>query len=161
MHYAVENFNADVYALDHESNDAFVTIGNWSESYSACSAESFSRCRLAQYNTADNVFPQDRPPHAMDAPPVVVKIAAYFKPMGDDGLPDPFMIQHLAAFMMAVREINNKTDGVSDDLLPNTEIVFTLKSPSGLIGAEVAVDETMNYDFAHTGKLSHRHALCF
>jgi hypothetical protein len=65
------------------------------------------------------------------------------------------MIQHLAAFMLAVREINDKADGISDDLLPNTNIVFTLKQPSGLNGVEVAVEETLISDFSDTGTCFH------
>ena len=110
-------------------------------------------CLPASYNTADNSVPLDHTPHYTDEPQEVIKIAAYFKPLGDDGEPDPFMIQHLAAFVMAVNEINDKSDGVADDLLPNTDIVFALKSPTGLIGVEVAIDETLYHDFSTTGWL--------
>ena len=35
--------------------------------------------------------------------------------------------QHLAAFVMAIREVNNKSDGIFDWLLPNTEIIFSVQ----------------------------------
>ena len=153
MQYALQNFNSDVYAQDPSSSGAFVVIGNWSldQGYSDCDVSTYSACYSAEYNTLDNISPDDKSPHYTDEPPEVIKIAAYIKPLDDNGDPDPFMVQHLAAFLMAVREINNKSDGIADDLLPNTELVFVLKSPSGLIGTEVAVHETLTHDFSSTG----------
>ena len=38
-------------------------------------------------------------------------------------------VQRKAAFLMAINEINNKTDGIADDLLPNHTInIFVLNS---------------------------------
>ena len=34
-------------------------------------------------------------------------------------------VRRFTAFVQAIREINNKSDGIADDLLPNTHIVFT------------------------------------
>lgn len=39
--------------------------------------------------------------------------------------------QYLAAFLMAVREINNKTDGIYDDVLVNTTIKFAVRDTRG------------------------------
>lgn len=39
--------------------------------------------------------------------------------------------QYLAAFLMAVREINNKTDGIYDDVLANTTIKFAVRDTRG------------------------------
>ncbi len=39
--------------------------------------------------------------------------------------------QYLAAFLMAVREINNKTDGLYDDVLANTTIKFAVRDTRG------------------------------
>lgn len=39
--------------------------------------------------------------------------------------------QCLAAFLMAVRAINNKTDGLYDDILPNTTLKFAIRSSDG------------------------------
>jgi hypothetical protein len=153
MHYSLENFNEEMYAPN--SSNAFVIIGNWSDSvYSDCDLTRFSGCKTAIYNTADNSVPVDVPPHSNDSAPAVIKIAAYVNLLDENGLPDEFMIQHLAAFLMALREINDKTDGIHDDLLPNTEIVFCLKQPNGLIGLEIAVAETLHSDFSDTGTIN-------
>jgi len=40
-------------------------------------------------------------------------------------------IQYLAAFLMAVKDINDKTDGIRDDLLPKTKIKFAVRSSTG------------------------------
>lgn len=40
-------------------------------------------------------------------------------------------IQYLAAFLMALREINNKHDGYYDDLLPRTKIVASIRISKG------------------------------
>jgi hypothetical protein len=86
--YALQNFDETVYALDSASNDAFGTIGNWSDGlYSDCDVSTFSGCKAVKYNTKDNSLPLDHSPHSTDHVPDVVKIAAYFKTLGDDGLP--------------------------------------------------------------------------
>ena len=46
----------------------------------------------------------------------------------------------LGAFLMAIDEINNKTDGIADDLLPKTRLDFVLRDSrrdnlAALIGA--------------------------
>eukprot|EP01041_Mallomonas_annulata_P013776 gene13776-29293_t len=37
--------------------------------------------------------------------------------------------QAIAATIMAIREINNKTDGIADDILPNTILKLAFRSP--------------------------------
>jgi hypothetical protein len=49
-----------------------------------------------------------------------VAIGGLFAPVSADGVWDVDQAQHLAAFVMAVNDINNKTDGIFDDILPNT-----------------------------------------
>ena len=54
--------------------------------------------------------------------------------------------RRFAAFVQAIREINNKTDGVADDLLPHTQLRFTHRDSkrdgaSAFVGArELALD---------------------
>jgi len=36
---------------------------------------------------------------------------------------------YIAAMIMAIREINNHTDGINDELLPNTVVKFALRAP--------------------------------
>lgn len=54
---------------------------------------------------------------------------------------DDDQVQYLAAFLMAVDEINNKTDGILDDVLPNHHINVIVRSAEGhALGAAEAVD---------------------
>eukprot|EP01041_Mallomonas_annulata_P018523 gene18523-37490_t len=60
----------------------------------------------------------------------------------------------IAAMMMAVKEINNKNDGVHDNLLPNTTIKFVLRTPTqdflqGLEAAQYIVNEAFEGEGAH------------
>lgn len=48
-----------------------------------------------------------------------------FSPYGDG-------MQTLASFLMAVREINDKTDGIADELLPYSQLVFAARNSRGL-----------------------------
>jgi ABC-type branched-subunit amino acid transport system substrate-binding protein len=66
------------------------------------------------------------PPYAFDRPPAVVKIGGLFTPFRKDGSLDVEQAECLQAFLMAINEINNKSDGVMDDLLPNTELVYAV-----------------------------------
>jgi hypothetical protein len=43
--------------------------------------------------------------------------------------------EHLAAFIMAINEINDKTDGLYDDVLPNTTLRFAVHSGNTMAGA--------------------------
>ena len=80
------------------------------------------------------------------------KIAGYFKLFDEHGYVDNYMVQRLAAFLMAVREINNKTDGVADDILPDTKLLVALESPDySLYGVEVAVADSLFAAFNDTG----------
>ena len=39
--------------------------------------------------------------------------------------------QHVAAFVMAVNELNNKNDGINDCILPQTQVEFALQEQPG------------------------------
>jgi hypothetical protein len=90
------------------------------------------------------------------------KVAGYFKLFDEHDNVDNDMVQRLAAFLMAIREINNKTDGIADDLLPDTELLVTLESPDySLYGVEVSVAESLFIDFEYTGEIINLYQLCF
>lgn len=40
-------------------------------------------------------------------------------------------VQYLAAFLMAVNDINNKNDGIHDELLPKTKLKYAVRSSTG------------------------------
>jgi hypothetical protein len=58
------------------------------------------------------------------AAPKEIHFAGFFAPLNASGYRDVKQLEHLAAFIMAINEINNKTDGVYDDLLPETLIIY-------------------------------------
>jgi hypothetical protein len=53
-----------------------------------------------------------------------VHIGGIFAPISPLGVLDRAQQEHLAAFVMAINEINDKTDGMYDDLLPNATLKF-------------------------------------
>jgi ABC-type branched-subunit amino acid transport system substrate-binding protein len=61
------------------------------------------------------------------AVPTEVHIGGLFAPINGDGDFTLAQAEHLAAFVMAVNEINDKTDGMYDDLLPNTNLTFAIR----------------------------------
>jgi hypothetical protein len=58
------------------------------------------------------------------APPSTLRIGGLFSIMDEQGNINLAGAQQQAAFLMAIRELNDKSDGVMDDILPNTEIKF-------------------------------------
>ena len=60
---------------------------------------------------------------ATSRPPVVLT-AGLFNTITQAGEFSVTQAEHLAAFAMAINEINNKTDGLWDDLLPATRLIF-------------------------------------
>jgi hypothetical protein len=81
------------------------------------------------------------------------KVAAYFKLFDENDNVDSAMVQRLAAFLMAVREINNKTDGIGDDILPDTKLLVALESPDdSIFGVEAALADSILTAFQNTGK---------
>ena len=60
--------------------------------------------------------------------PATARLGGLF-PMfhSDSTSPDAFGIPCFAAFRLALREINNKTDGVADELLPDTRLEFAYR----------------------------------
>jgi hypothetical protein len=68
------------------------------------------------------------------APPVI-GLGGLFAPFSPSGQRDLAQAEHLAAFIMAINEINDKTDGIYDDLLPNTHLTYNVQGESPLIGA--------------------------
>jgi hypothetical protein len=67
--------------------------------------------------------------------PSTAHIGGLFAPMTPSGHLDLAQAEHLAAFVMAVNDINNKNDGIYDNLLLGTELVHTIEGDSPLIGA--------------------------
>lgn len=64
---------------------------------------------------------------AITAAPATVMLGGLFPRFRIGGRKDGSGIERLAAFRMAIAEINNKTDGLADDLLPDTRIEFAVR----------------------------------
>ena len=86
---------------------------------------------------------------ATSTPPAVVRIGGLFPAFrtsshsfarSSDGP------NRLTAFLQAIREINDKSDGVADDLLPSTTLQFSIRdskldAPSSFVGARELVEK--------------------
>jgi ABC-type branched-subunit amino acid transport system substrate-binding protein len=80
-------------------------------------------CSDFEFNTADNTPPDGYPPYTQSTLPDILRVAGMFS-IYDENLARQEQIECLAAFVMAIKEVNNKADGIFDDLLPLTQIKF-------------------------------------
>lgn len=147
-HYKIMNFNADAYFLN--PNDSFVQVLVWSAENGVQPCDSVTDCADIIYSTVDNSMPSCYPPYTFAHPPSTIKIGGLFSPVDDFNHVDKVEAENLAAFLMAIREINNKTDGIADDLLPNTEIVFAVQTSRGFDGAVTSAEKLVG-SFYGTG----------
>jgi hypothetical protein len=69
----------------------------------------------------------------------VIGIGGLFAPNPTEGEWDVGQAEHLAAFVMAINEINDKNDGIFDDLLPTTKLVYTIQGPTGALETAAAM----------------------
>jgi hypothetical protein len=150
--YEVAIFDGAAYQTD-SSSDAFAYIGSWTteSGYQHCAGD----CVVTEvYNNIVNDAepPHQRGPYADDDS--VIKIAAFFDIFDADGNANSKSAQRLAAFLMAIRDLNDKSDGIYDDLLPNKKLVFSLHYPAAEpYGAiESAVEASLHADFGQTGE---------
>jgi hypothetical protein len=105
-----------------------------------------SPCQSIVYNTRDNLPAGNFAPFSQDTTPRVIKLGGFFKPFDDKNVPDIHQAQCLAAFLMAIKEINaNKA------LLPKTRIVSGIVSGAGFIGAITAATLLTQDEFGGTG----------
>lgn len=147
-HYRIRNFNADAYAVN--PNSSFVQVMVWSVENGVQSCDSWMDCSDVIYNTVDNSMPSAYPPYTFSKPPNYVKIGGLFAPVDQYGRFDVIEAENLAAFLMAIDDINNKTDGVFDFLLPNTKLVYALETGREFAGAVTAAQNLVE-SFYSTG----------
>jgi hypothetical protein len=67
--------------------------------------------------------------------PSRVRVGGFFSPISPTGTVYVEQAEHLAAFLMAVNDINNKTDGIHDNLLPLTEFQVAVGVESSIESA--------------------------
>jgi hypothetical protein len=72
---------------------------------------------------------------ALTFPPATLHIGGFFAPVSPKGSVYTSQAEHLAAFVMAVNDINNKNDGIYDDLLPDTQFEIAVGVESSLASA--------------------------
>ena len=77
------------------------------------------------------------PPYSFDGPSKIIKLGGYFTPFYDDGQLNQNEIECLAAFLMAIEEIN-----ANPNLLPNSQIVTAVRSGNGYYSA---TDTSFNF----------------
>ena len=79
-----------------------------------------------RYSTSDNSKPPDVPETGVST----VRIGALFPMFKTEaagyGL-DTSGVRRFSSFYMALKEINDKSDGVADHLLPNTQLLFRIR----------------------------------
>jgi ABC-type branched-subunit amino acid transport system substrate-binding protein len=81
-------------------------------------------CRSPRYNNADNTPADGYPPYSFASLPSILRIAGIFDLYEQNGLPVKDRVECLAAFLMAINEVNNKADGIFDTLLPATKVKY-------------------------------------
>jgi ABC-type branched-subunit amino acid transport system substrate-binding protein len=147
--YAKRNFH---YSLYKSKGDGFATYY-----YSSPGLSGFLSCPKAlpctpSEGTYFGGWKGGYPPYAFDTAPAIVKIGGLFSAFVDGGsLLDKENAEFLSMFLMAVQEINNKTDGVHDDLLPNTQLKFSVvNSVSTALSGATAYSEIKD-SFFHRG----------
>jgi ABC-type branched-subunit amino acid transport system substrate-binding protein len=131
-HYRVVNFNEQLYKQS-KGTSGWATVGVWSVEdevvWSDPILSKYEKMYPVVYNTPDNSRPSDLAPYQTATAPSIVRIGGLFSPIDVNGNFDYEQAQCLAAFMMAVNEINNKKDGINDDILPQTKLVVAVRSP--------------------------------
>jgi hypothetical protein len=80
----------------------------------------------------------------------VVKLGGLFSPFLNSNV-STRLVEHEAAFLMAIDAINNKGDGVFDDILPNTQLKYALRggnTPYDIAQAVTYLLHDVNYSVA-------------
>ena len=150
--YKIVQFNEFAYANPTIVPDkvadfaaAFTLLGSWTDASGPqlCSVSvDGPSCTAPVYHTADGLPASDSSDFTYAKMPSVVKIGGLFRPflLKGNGSVDVAGAQRMAAFIMAVRELNDKHDGVHDDILPSTHITFSSRT----------LDGTWSHSIAHT-----------
>ena len=131
-HYSIINFNAQQYDLN--INNSFVRTGIWSKEDGITDCPVDVECFDLILNNPENKIIDGYPPYVLDEAPDVIKIGALFTPVKNNAF-DVTQGENLAAFLLALSHINNKTDGIADDILPDSKIVFQLETGGSYIQA--------------------------
>ena len=149
--YTIHSFNADKFK--ENPSEGLNLVGKFVYPYTLICGDTSSSllldgqaCEAIDYNTADGKPTKDLPPFTLSTPPSIVKLGGYFNIFEEDGTRDPLRAQSLAAFLMAVKEIN-----ANPTLLPNTQLVVGVKSGHNFEGAINTVADLKTEIFGGSG----------
>jgi hypothetical protein len=153
--YRLLNFNEEAYEADASVSSAFVLVGWWEATRNVtwCTVGVDATCHTVKYNTHGDgsVRPTGYGPYKSASMPAVLKIGGFFGDVNSlNGFDSPGS-QHFASFLMAIKEINNKTDGVWDDVLPETQLVLSVHRPHGWYDALSTAERSNSDDFGGSG----------
>jgi hypothetical protein len=135
------------YNIMNYQGSSFALVGSISthSNFTPCSGP---ECGVIAYTyQLRSQPPADLPPYYTSTAPEVVKVGGFFHHFDSEGNFDPEQAQYLAAFLMAIREINDKSDGILDDLLPSTKLIVSIESPHGLLSTAVAASRLSSEAF--------------
>jgi ABC-type branched-subunit amino acid transport system substrate-binding protein len=79
-------------------------------------------CKSAIFNSVDGTTPNGYPAYALAKPPSIIRIAGIFNLYDSNGVANKEQVECLAAFLMAVHDVNNKAEGTFNQLLPNSQV---------------------------------------
>lgn len=154
VRYVLANFQPDAYNAD--SDNAFIVAGDFADT-SAYTPYQF----YGPYpNTGDLYFngPNgagvDNFRYEQNNISEVIKVAVFVNLFNEDETVNLDMVQYLSAVVMAVREINDKADGIADDVLPRSFVVLSVHQPEGLNGVEEQVLSSTSTVFGGTGRVT-------
>ena len=144
--YLVMNFDE---ALMANGGDGFAVIGKFTSTEKFGEGTEFCdlstglidgvKCQAVAYNTLDNSKPLSFAPYSTVSFPQVLKIGGSFSVFDSKGNPDPEQAQCLAAFLMAVQEINSDSY-----FLPNTTLVTGIVDGNDFRGTIQASTSLLN-----------------
>ena len=148
-HYVLLNFNANSY--NNNPHEGFIPVQVWSSENGITECPTNMNCGTPIYNTPDNSMASAYPPYAFEHYPSILKIGGLFSVFNEDGSVNIHQAEHLSAFLMAIDEINNKTDGIMDDILPNSHLVYAIANDAYGDVETVAGAEYLLDSFFHSG----------
>ena len=124
-------------------NESFVQVGAWSAetNYLPLCSSTKTCPNILSFNTINSKTPESLPPYTTATFPQYIKLGGLFNAFSfSDGSINLAHVEKMHAFLMAVRHINDKHDGIYDDILPNTTIVIK-NCDNNFNGGAIAMSE--------------------
>lgn len=126
-YYKLYNFNTEQYNLNKNNSYVPIRVGSVGVTSRLCTTVDFSDCKKPERNTRNGLLSNGYPPYSLATTPSVLKIGGIFSPFSSIGTIDVSQAENIAALLLAVKQINDKSDGIADHLLPDSQIVFALE----------------------------------